>query len=166
MEKKITIGNVCFLLDKQNEKVLLLNRHKDPMKNMCTGVGGKTEFHEDIHLSCLREVFEETGLEPTNVRLKGILKTLVDGGSSSWILFAYTGECSSNTPINDCDEGVLEWIPISEMNSRNIIGFIQKILPHILQEDCFFEGTIVHDQKGQVLQDTLKVHGGFSNIPI
>jgi 8-oxo-dGTP pyrophosphatase MutT (NUDIX family) len=80
MEKKITVGNVCFIFDKKREKVLLLLRNKDPMKNMVTGVGGKTEFQEDIHLSCHREVFEETGIKPTNVCLKGVLKTIVDGG--------------------------------------------------------------------------------------
>lgn len=155
MEKEITIGNVCFLRDKQQEKILLLHRNKDPMKNLTTGIGGKTDFQEDIHLSCHREVYEETGLVPTNVQLKGILKTLVDGGTSSWILFIYTGECSEET-VRDCDEGVLEWVPVQEINSRNIIGFIRRVLPHILDERCFFEGTIVHDLQGQVISDIIK----------
>jgi 8-oxo-dGTP diphosphatase len=157
MEKKITIGNVCFLQDKQREKILLLHRSKDPMKNLTTGVGGKTDFQEDIHLSCHREVYEETGIQPTNVRLKGILKTIVDGGTSSWVLFAYTGECSEEA-VRDCDEGVLEWVPVQEINSRNIIGFIRRVLPHILDERSFFEGTIVHDMQGQVISDIIKVH--------
>lgn len=157
MEKKITVGNVCFIHDKKKERVLLLHRNREPMKNMITGVGGKTEFEEDIHRSCHREVFEETGINPTNVRLKGVLKTMVDGGTSSWILFAYTAECS-NEDFHECDEGKLEWVPIQEVNSRNLIGFIRKVLPHILDEKSFFEGTIVHDLQGQVISDTIKVH--------
>jgi 8-oxo-dGTP diphosphatase len=157
MERKITVGNVCFLQDKQREKVLLLHRNKDPMKNLITGVGGKTDFQEDIHISCHREVYEETGLKPTNVRLKGVLKTIVEGGSSSWILFAYTGECSEGA-VQECNEGILEWVSIREIDSRNIIGFIRKVLPHILDERSFFEGTIVHDLQGQVISDTIKVH--------
>ena len=129
MEKKITVGNVCFIHDKKREKVLLLRRNKDPMKNMVTGVGGKTKFQEDIHLSCHREVYEETGITPTNVRLKGVLKTIVDDGTSSWILFAYTADCLDET-VCHCDEGILEWVPIEEINSHNIIGFIRKILPY------------------------------------
>lgn len=158
--KKITVGNVCFLLDKQNKKILILHRNKDPMKNLSTGVGGKTEFFEDIHLSCHREVYEETGLKPTNVRLKGILKTIVNDGSSSWILFTYTGECSSEEPLHDCNEGRLEWIPVQDAASCNLIGFIRKVLPHVLDEQSFFEGTIVHDMQGQVISDTIKVLSG------
>ena len=46
---KITIGTVCFLIDKKAGKVLLMERSQEPVANMMTGVGGKTEFHEDIH---------------------------------------------------------------------------------------------------------------------
>ena len=157
MEKKISVGNVCFLLDKQREKVLLLHRNKEPMKNLTTGVGGKTDFLEDIYTSCHREIYEETGLKPTNIRLKGVLKTIVDGGSSSWILFVYTGECSEEK-VRECNEGVLEWVPIQDINSCNIIGFIRKVLPNILAERSFFEGTIVHDVQGRVVSDIIKVH--------
>jgi 8-oxo-dGTP pyrophosphatase MutT (NUDIX family) len=38
------------------------------------------------------EVFEETGLTPSNVCLKGVLKTILEGGTSSWLLFVYTGD--------------------------------------------------------------------------
>jgi 8-oxo-dGTP diphosphatase len=162
MEKKITIGNVCFIFDKNREKVLLLHRFREPMKNAFTGVGGKTEFHEDIHLSCHREVTEETGLTPQNVQLKGIVKTLVDGGSSSWILFAYTAE-APHERIQDSDEGTLEWTPIQEIGSRNIIGFIREIMPYILDKSSFFEGTIVHDMQGNVISNNMKVYPIFHN---
>jgi 8-oxo-dGTP diphosphatase len=161
MEKKITVGNVCFLQDKKQNKVLLLHRKNEPMKDMYTGVGGKTNFNEDIHLSCHREVLEETGLTPTNVRLKGVLKTMIDSGTSSWILFAYTAECPEGQ-APQCDEGTLEWVSIEDLPSRNIIGFIRKVLPHIFDESSFFEGTIVHDITGTVISDTIKVH----SIPV
>lgn len=156
MENKVIIGNVCFILDRKLDNVLLLHRNKDPMKSMVTGVGGKTEFHEDIHLSCHREVYEETGIHPTNVQLKGVLKTMVDGGSSSWILFAYTAECADEK-VQQCDEGALEWVPRTEVGSRNLIGFIRKVLPLILDEKSFFEGTIVHDLQGDVISERINV---------
>jgi 8-oxo-dGTP diphosphatase len=83
---------VCFIQDKKRQKVLLLHRAKSPMKDLWTGVGGKTDFLEDIHRSCCMEVFEETGLTPSNVCLKGVLKTILEGGTSSWLLFVYTGD--------------------------------------------------------------------------
>ena len=155
MEKKVIVGNVCFLQDKRREKVLFLHRNKEPMKDLVTGVGGKVGFEEDIHASCIREVYEETGLTPTNVRLKGILKTVIERGLSSWILFVYTGESPERT-VHECNEGVLEWVPIREINTRNIIGFIRRVLPYILDERSFFEGTIVHDARGQVVSEAIK----------
>ena len=47
--RKVTIGTACFITDKSKNKILLLERSFDPMKGMYTGVGGKTEFDEDIH---------------------------------------------------------------------------------------------------------------------
>lgn len=149
MEKKVTIGTVCFLFDEKHEKVLLLHRARNPMKGLITGVGGKTEFHEDIRESCKREVFEETGLSVQDLRLKGILKTIMDDSSSSWLLFVYTGEAHGE--VVETDEGVLEWVPIHEIDNRNLIGFIRKILPSVLNEESFFEGTIVHDAQGNVV---------------
>lgn len=155
MDKKITIGNVCFIQDKDQGKVLLLRRNKSPMKNLYAGVGGKTDFEEDIHQSCLREVYEETGLIPTNLCLKGVLKTLIQTEASSWILFVYTAECKESEPI-ECDEGVLEWVFLHDLSSRNLIGFIRKILPHIFNETSFFEGTIVHDLQGDVISENIR----------
>jgi ADP-ribose pyrophosphatase YjhB (NUDIX family) len=154
MDTKITIGNVCFIQDREKEKILLIHRNKEPMKDLYTGVGGKTRTREDIRFSCQREVFEETGLSPTNVRLKGVLKTLIEGGSSSWILFAYTAE-SPECNVPYCNEGTLEWVPIHDLKSRHIIGFIRKVLPLLLDEESFFEGTVVHDLQGEVLSDTI-----------
>ncbi len=62
MEKKFTVGNVCFITDPNHGHVLLLERSREPLKGLWTGVGGKTAFDEDVKGSCLREVKEETGL--------------------------------------------------------------------------------------------------------
>jgi 8-oxo-dGTP diphosphatase len=152
--EKITIGNVCFIKDTKNKKILLLKRFREPMQDLFTGVGGKVGFDEDIHLSCIREVKEETGLDVKDLKLKGILKTLLEGKDSSWILFIYTTEDFHGNLIN-CDEGDLEWIAYDEIFSHNLIGFIRKILPYILDEKTFVEGTIKHTITGQVLEDHL-----------
>ena len=147
---KITIGNVCFLIDKSKNEVLFLERSFEPMKDMFTGVGGKTKFDEDINTSCLREIKEETGLNAKNLKLKGIIKTILDGYSSSWILFIYTSEEFDGKQI-DCPEGKLKWIKINDINNLNLIGFIREIMPFVLNEDSIIEGTVTHDTTGAVL---------------
>ena len=147
---KITIGNVCFLIDKNKNEVLFLERSFEPMKDMFTGVGGKTKFDEDINMSCLREINEETGLNAKNLKLKGIIKTILSGHDSSWILFIYTSSEFYGKQIV-CPEGELQWIRINDIYKLNLIGFIREIMPFVLDENSMIEGTITHDLTGKVL---------------
>jgi len=138
MDKKVTIGNVCFIKDTKNNKILFLKRNREPMQNMYTGVGGKTDFDEDIYTSCIREVKEEIGLDVKNLKLKGVLKTILHEKKSSWILFIYVASNFDGNLIN-CNEGELDW------------------LDYILDEKSFIEGTIVHDICGNVLSKKLNI---------
>jgi len=155
MEKSITIGTVCFLFDKSNNKILLLERSFEPMKDMYTGVGGKTNFEEDINKSCLREIKEETGLDARNIKLKGVIKTILEGHDSSWILFIYASTDFNGEQI-DCPEGKLKWINVDEVLNVNLIGFIRDLMPFILNENSIIEGTIKHDIKGMVLEKHIR----------
>jgi len=153
LNQKTVIGNVCFIQDKQSGKVLLLKRAKEPMQSMYTGVGGKANFDEDMNASCIREVKEETGLD-VNVKLKGVVKTILDGYNSAWILFVYTADDFKGEMIN-CNEGDLEWVDANDIYSRDLIGFIKRILPNVLNEKGFVEGIIKHDIKGNIIEERL-----------
>lgn len=155
MEKKITVGNVCFIRNEARKEVLFLKRKREPMKGLYTGVGGKTDFFEDIHASCHREIKEETGLTVSDLKCKGVIKTILDGKNSSWILFVYVGDSFSKNLI-DCDEGELKWVPDDQISSLKTVGFIEEILPYILMDNQFVEGTFRHDTSGNVLEKSLK----------
>ena len=152
--KSLTIGTVCFLINENNNKILLLERNRHPMKYMLSGVGGKTDFDEDIYSSCQREIKEETGFEAENLKLRGIIKTISESNGNSWILFIYTAREFSGQQI-DCDEGRLIWVDRSEFLNQNLIGFIREIAPFILAEKTI-EGTIVHDEHGNVLKSNIR----------
>lgn len=154
---KNTIGNVCFLIDETKEEILLLERYNEPMSNLFTGVGGKTNQQEDIHNSCIREIEEETGLVASECQLKAVIKTILKGSESSWILFVYTSKKFDGKMI-ECDEGKLVWISIKNLFNKNLIGFIREILPSVIQEGNFTEGTIIHDINGQVLQKIIHTY--------
>lgn len=147
---KITIGNLCFVTNADNKKVLLLKRNREPMKDLYTGVRGKTHFEEEINLSCLREVKEETGLEVIELKLKAVVKTILAGQNSSWILFVYSAKALSEHCI-DCDEGTLEWVDIQLLDQYPLIGFVREIIPHVFLNENVLEATFHHDMQGQVL---------------
>jgi len=158
MDKKITVGNVCFIRNEEKTEVLLLHRNREPMQGLWTGVGGKTAFEEDIHSSCLREIKEETGLDVFDLQLKGVIKTILPEFNSAWILFAYTATTSEPQSIIPCDEGALQWVKEEQVYEHNLVGFIRPILPYLLEEGAFVEGTFEHDRGGQVLSQTLIPH--------
>lgn len=152
---KITVGSVCFVKNKEKNEILFLKRNKEPMAGMYTGVGGKTEANEDVSDSCVREVKEETGLDVLDLRLEGIIKTVLKKDNSSWILFIYTTENFSGEIIN-CNEGDLEWLSYEEAEGKKLIGFIREMLPAVFDRNKFIEGTIWHDEKGEVVNKKLR----------
>lgn len=156
MQPKITIGNVCFIVDEQNDKILLLKRSKEPLKDKYTGVGGKTNLLEDIRSSCIREAKEETGLDLKNIQLKGVIKTILKEENSSWILFVYFSNQYTGDLI--CSpEGILQWFDTKKIFQLNLIGFIRKTLDLFFKGAPFLEGTIEHDKEGNILKENLLV---------
>jgi 8-oxo-dGTP diphosphatase len=153
---KTIIGNVCFIRDEARREALFLKRNREPMKGLYTGVGGKTGFFEDIHESCLREISEETGLIVSDLQCRGVIKTILDGKDSCWILFVYVAGSFTGKLI-ECDEGELRWVPYDQIYSLKLIGFIEEILPALFQGDQFVEGTIRHTLDGVVLEKKLKI---------
>jgi 8-oxo-dGTP diphosphatase len=127
------------------------------MKGLVTGVGGKTNFEEDIQASCLREILEETGLTAHSINLKAVVKTLLENEQTSWLLFVYTSSNFSGQ-LKTCNEGRLFWQDINTLQTTNLIGFIRSLLPYIFSDIGVFEGTIVHDKHGKVIET-------FSNQP-
>lgn len=158
MEKKdhseIIVGNVCFIRDKKNNKVLLLKRSKGSMQNMFAGVGGKTNFKESSYESCSREAKEETGLNISEIKLRGVIKTILEGTKSYWILFVYTAD-EFNGELISCNEGELSWVDVDKIYSYKLIGFIKKLMPYILSDNIFFEGLIIHDINGNIISDDI-----------
>ena len=158
---KIIVGTVCFIIDEISNKLLLLERSNEPMQGLWTGVGGKTHFSEGIYESCIREIYEETGLTVEKLQLRGVVKTILSGGDSSWILHIYVCREFSGS-ITPCSEGRLEWINIEEVYGLNLIGFLRGLMPIVLNNEAIVEGTIVHDTKGAVIKETIRYNAiGF-----
>lgn len=47
-------------------------------------------------------------------------------------------------------------MPEDELHNQNITGFIEEILPHVL-EGGMIEGTIIHNSEGKVLEKTINI---------
>ena len=65
--------NVILIYNKEQNKILMCKRKKDPYKGMFNLVGGKVEDNEDELDAAYRELEEETGITYKDVKLTHIM---------------------------------------------------------------------------------------------
>ena len=107
---------LCYL--ERDGCYLMLHRIRkahDENHDKWIGVGGKLEDRESPEDCARREVLEETGLTLTDWRYCGLITFVSDRWETEYMhLFHATGFTGA---LRDCDEGVLEWVPVEQVNA-------------------------------------------------
>lgn len=121
---KHMMTTLCYI--EKNDSYLMLHRIKkenDVNKDKWVGVGGKFEEGETPEECLLREVKEETGLTLTAYRLRGVITFISDEWGSEY-MFLYTADKYEGQlredKMKDCEEGVLTWVPKTDIESLNL----------------------------------------------
>ena len=65
--------NVIIVYDKDERKILMCKREKEPYKGMFNLVGGKVEENENELHAAYRELEEETGITSKDIRLVNVM---------------------------------------------------------------------------------------------
>ena len=66
--------NVILVYNKEENKILMCKREKEPYKGKFNLVGGKVEKNEDEIHAAYRELQEETGITNNDIKLTHIMK--------------------------------------------------------------------------------------------
>ncbi len=130
------LTTLCYI--EKDEKYLMLHRvskKNDVNKDKWIGVGGHFEQGESPEDCLLREVREETGLELTSYRFRGILTFNFNDNDSEYICL-YTAD-GFEGELRECDEGTLEWVPKDEIENLNLWTG-DKIFFELLRKDVPF----------------------------
>ena len=85
-----------------------VKKEKDINKDKWVGVGGHFEEGESPEECLLREVREETGLNLTSWKLRGVITFSTDVYPTEY-MFLYTAD-GYNGEMIECNEGNLEWV--------------------------------------------------------
>lgn len=113
------LTTLCYI--EKDEKYLMLHRvskKNDVNKDKWIGVGGHFEDGESPEECLLREVKEETGLTLTSWSFRGIVTFLAEDWPTEYMCL-YTADAFEGE-LRDCDEGTLEWVPKTVLQSLNL----------------------------------------------
>ena len=144
---------LCYILD--GTKVLMLHRTKkenDINKDKWIGVGGKFEENESPDECLLREVREETGLTLTDYTCRGVVTFLTEDPNQGEYMYLFTATGFEGT-LRDCDEGELQWVERSFLDSLPKWEGDQIFLDLLWQNAPFFLLTLRY--KGDALKEAV-----------
>lgn len=117
-----------------NGDLLLMKRgeQRRVFPNRYNGLGGHVERDETIEAAALREVHEESGILPEqvrNLRLRGI-SHVVSGAAGGILIFIFTGEALTRA-VQTSAEGELHWIPLQRVYDLPLVDDLPQVLPRL-----------------------------------
>jgi 8-oxo-dGTP diphosphatase len=120
---------LCFVF--AGEAVLLLKGAPDKKiwPGRYNGLGGHVERGENVQAAAAREIWEEAGLKPTDLRLRGVVT--VDTGEPVGIglyVFSATAEALAHTASA---EGSLEWVPLADVASKACVADVPVLVKRL-----------------------------------
>ena len=105
------LATLCYV-EKENQYLMLhrVKKENDMHKGMWVGLGGKLEPGESPEECVVREVYEESGLQIKNPKLKGILTfPEFSQEGEDWYVFLFLAREFTGT-LRPCPEGTLVWV--------------------------------------------------------
>lgn len=131
------LTTLCYI--EKDDQYLMLHRvskENDINKDKWIGVGGHFEPDESPEECLLREVREETGFTLTSYHFRGIVTFISDKWQTEYMCL-YTAD-GFEGEMTECEEGVLTWVPKSEIENLTIWEGDKIFLKLLAQEAPFF----------------------------
>ena len=130
--------SLCYI--EKDGAYLMIHRVKkknDENHDKWIGVGGKFEEGESPFDCARREIREECGVIPKNLRYRGIVTFVSDEYGTEYMHLFTADGCEGEIDYN-CDEGVLEWVNKEKIPTLPIWEGDKIFFDLLEKEDRFF----------------------------
>jgi ADP-ribose pyrophosphatase YjhB (NUDIX family) len=140
------------VMNKKQDKILLIKRNKRPYKNYLSMIGGKILLHEDLKEASIRKVMEKTGLDSEFISLNNILHERVEGSGivKHSLLLIFTKVFVKESKFKETSAGELAWFNIATLNNRkdDIIPSDYWLIKHSLNKKIIIPRIYMHENEG------------------
>ena len=130
--------SLCYI--EKDGAYLMIHRVKkknDENHDKWIGVGGKFEEGESPFDCARREIREECGVIPKNLRYRGLVTFVSDEYGTEYMHLFTADGCEGEIDYN-CDEGVLEWVNKEKIPTLPIWEGDKIFFDLLEKEDRFF----------------------------
>lgn len=145
-------GTLGYILSPNREQVLLVHRSARPEDDQLgkyNGLGGKMEPDEDVAACMIREIREESGLETTEMSLRGTINwTNFGPKGENWLGFIFLITAFTGQPYAANAEGPLAWFPLDKLHELPMWEGDRHFLPLVFDADPRpFHGVMPYDKE-------------------
>jgi 8-oxo-dGTP diphosphatase len=154
---QVSIQTLTFIFDNKTDHILLHQISEDgPLKLKHSGIKNSVGLLENLSEAAIRSIREASGLEVSQVVLRGVVKTIQAESQKSELYLVYessrfSGELENKLP------GRLKWVDILNIFNLEMEGLVQEIMPNLLDGESFFEGTVQLSSQEEVLNSDIRI---------
>ena len=149
------LTTLCYI--ERDQCWLMMHRVKkeeDENAGKWIGIGGHLEENESPEECIRREALEETGMNLTGLKLRGIITFILpDWGNE--LTFLYTAQ-TDTTELKECSEGVLKWIPIEDVMDLPLWEGDRIFLPLLQTREDVFSLKLNYEPGGRLSSWTIE----------
>jgi 8-oxo-dGTP diphosphatase len=133
------LATLGYVFSPDGSRVLLIHRNRRPDDahyGKYNGLGGKLDPGEDVVTCLRREIREESGLECTELTLKGTISWPGFGKQGDdWFGFIFRVDRFTGEPLRENAEGTLEWVEIERVPQLPLWEGDRYFLPLVFDKD-------------------------------
>lgn len=150
------IKTLCFVFDPENDLVLLQQYGTGKHTRLHSGIDADCLYDENMGTSCQEAIAKQSGVEISNLKLRGVVKNIDLAEDDATIFFVYEAEYIHGELQQEA-EGRLKWVEVLNLFNLKFVPQTKEIISHLLDGETFFEAFFEEDENGRIVNQEIHI---------